>query len=347
MSPRYVVFLLCLGLLSACGDGQPLFDDETPVDPVNPGEGTDTDGDGEADLGVVLPPGTQSPAANDGILRYEARDGNGGGLVREVSYNSNRDTFTVDNLGFDGANVYQRGDDVSTIGRYAVYDADIVTRDFLTGNQISQIVPYRAVLGISRNQVAGEARTSFAIVRTGGYVDYGFGGFIYERNGSVVLPTTGQATFSGDYSGVRVFQGRGGLEYTTGDMTIDIDFDDFNANDAVKGVVENREAFTSGGDPIPLGGDDELVLPDLQFVVQEGAQSLDENGELRGQVANSIVNDTGALEPYETGVYYGIIAGDTTRGNGGEIVGVIVVESDDPRFDGVTAQETGGFILYR
>ena len=30
-----------------------------------------------------------------------------------------------------------------------------------------------------------------------------------------------------------------------------------------------------------------------------------------------------------------------------EVVGVLVVESDDPRVDGVSAQETGGFILYR
>lgn len=347
MIPRHLLLIACLGLLAACGDGQPLFDEEVDDGTTNPGEGTDTDGDGEIDVGVELPPGTSSPEANDGITRYEARDGDGGGLVRDVSYNARRDEFTVDNLGFDGANVYDRGSEVASLGAYAVYDADIVTRDFLTGNQINQIVPYRAVLGISRNQVEGEARTSFAIVRTGGYVDYGFGGFIYERNGGVVLPTSGQATFSGDYAGVRVFTARGGLEYTTGDMTIDIDFEDFNANDAVKGVVSDRAAFTSDGDPIPLGGDGELVLPDLRFVIQEGAPSLDSNGELRGQVSNNIVNDSGALEPYETGTYYGIIAGDTTQGGGGEIVGVLVFESDDPRFDGVTAQETGGFILYR
>ena len=53
------------------------------------------------------------------------------------------------------------------------------------------------------------------------------------------------------------------------------------------------------------------------------------------------------MEVYEFGTYYGVIAGDTTTNPGGEIVGVIVVESDDPRYQGVTAQETGGFILYR
>ncbi len=43
-----------------------------------------------------------------------------------------------------------------------------------------------------------------------------------------------------------------------------------------------------------------------------------------------------------------MIAGDATDpSDGGEIVGVIVIESEDPRYEGVTAQETGGFILYR
>lgn len=54
--------------------------------------------------------------------------------------------------------------------------------------------------------------------------------------------------------------------------------------------------------------------------------------------------DSGAYEPYETGTYYGIISGS---GANMEIVGVIVMTSEDPRFEGVTAQETGGFIVYR
>jgi hypothetical protein len=339
MYPRYLSFLLCLGLLSACGDGQPFFDDEVAEEPGEDG--------GDDGTGIELLPGTEDPSPNRGIFRYEARDDNGGGLVSDVSYNSRRDVFTVDNLAFDGPNTYQRGDDVASLGNYAVYEADIVVDDFLTGEQIDQVVPYRAILGISRNEVDGEPRTSFAIVRTGGYVGYGFGGFVLERNGGVVLPTSGQATFSGDYAGVRVFNGAGGLEYTTGDMTIDIDFDDFNANDAVKGVLENREAFTSDGDPIPLGGEDELVLPDLPFVVQEGSPTLDENGELRGSLSNTIINEDGTREIYESGTYYGIISGVTTENPGGEIVGVLVFESEDPRFDDVDVQETGGFIVYR
>jgi hypothetical protein len=203
---------------------------------------------------------------------------------------------------------------------------------------------------VSTNTADGEPRTSFAIVRTGGYVGYGFGGFVYERNGEVVLPElgAGQAVFRGDYAGMRVFDGIGGLEFTRGDMEIAIDFNDFNANEAVQGLLSNRRAFDINGASILLGtGDDDLQLPDLPFVIQEGAQSLNDNGELSGEVANSIVDSSGTVSEYETGTYYGIIAGDTTdAGDGGEIVGVLVFESTDPRFD-VTVQETGGFIVYR
>jgi hypothetical protein len=89
-------------------------------------------------------------------------------------------------------------------------------------------------------------------------------------------------------------------------------------------------------------------LPTLFFTIQSGTSTLDDTGELAGQLKSLVVDDSGALQPYEQGVYYGVIAGDVTDPqDGGEIVGVIVIESQDPRYSGVTAQETGGFILYR
>lgn len=334
-----VSVLVLFGLLAGCGDGQPLFNEDP-----NDGGGDD----GGIDTGTELPPGTADPTPSKGITRFEAPDEKGGGYVTDVSYNAKNDTFSVDNLGFDGANIYARGTAVSSMNGYAVYEADVVVDDPISGEPIGQIVPYRALLGISENEVGDDPRTSFAIVRTGGYVNYGFGGFIYERNGGVVLPTTGQARFEGDYAGVRVFDNRTGLEYTKGDMFIAIDFEDFNNAPAVQGQITNRVAFDSEGDPIPLGGEDQLVLPTLFFTIQGGTSVLDANGELAGQLTSSVLDEDGALQPYEEGVYYGVIAGDLTDPkDGGEIVGVIVIESQDPRYSGVTAQETGGFILYR
>ncbi len=272
-------------------------------------------------------------------------------MVTSVAYNAANDTFTVDNIGFDGANVYTRDNQVGSLRNYSLYEGAATSTDSLTGQPINQLTPYRALLGISNNTVDGERRSSFAIVRTGAYSDYGFGGFIYSRKGSVTLPTTGQASFTGGYAGMRIFSPIGGMELTRGDMTVDFDFRDFNANDAVKGRISNREAFQLDGTAISLSGTGtgDLQLPNLNFIIQEGAPSLTANGEISGELNNYIYDsDSGKYVEYETGTYYGIIAGDMTDGTDrGELVGVFVVESDDPRYEGVTVQETGGFILYR
>ncbi len=376
---RTLLLLGLLGSVTACGDGQPFFDDGD--DSGGSGEDIDTDGDGTPDAedndddgdgvpdgedpdddgdgvpddddrggdgGPELPPGTPNPTASDGISRYEGEDDRGGGYVRDVSYDEDTDTFTVDNLAFDGDNVYERDDRIGTLDRggrsdptYAVYEASQFVRDPSDGDEVGQF-DYRAIYGVSARETEdGEPRTRFAIVRTGSYVDYGFGGFVYERAGGVDLPTTGQASYEGEYAGTRIFNGRGGQEFTRGDVDIAIDFRDFNEGSGVRGTISNREAFTSAGVPIALGGADGLVLPDLGFGVGPG--TVTEDGEMSNGLRSYTVNANGTLTEYEAGTYYAIIAGEDAD----EIVGIFVIESDDPRFDGVTAQETGGFIVYR
>ena len=329
--------LLLLGLLAslaACGDGQPLFPDEDPDGPDTPAPGPE------------VPPGTDDPTASSSINRYEARDGAGGGYAESVSYDAASDTFTVDNLAFDGENVYARDDTVPTLGGYRVFEASKIVEDPTDGDPVDQFL-YRAIVGRSTNTVNGEPRTEFAIVRTGAFASYGFGGFVYERNGGVELPTRGQAVYDGDYAGIRVFNGRGDIEYTTGDVRIAVDFEDFNDGEGVRGTISDREAFDVDGNPIPLNPDDDdlaggmLVLPDLIFEVGPGV--LSPAGELAGNLSSRGVDDEGARVDYETGKYYAIMAGDDAA----EIVGIFVVTSTDPRDDSVTAQETGGFIVYR
>lgn len=362
---RLLVALTALSLLSACGDGQPFFDEEATDTGTDNGttDGTDGLGDEDGVNAATRPPGTEDATAESRIVRFEPSDDNFGGYLRDsVVYNADDDTITVNNLAFDGANVYTRGTDVSTMNGYAVYEAALEAPDNVTGVPIGQIGDYRALVGFSRNDAVrdGESvpRTAFAIVRTGGYVDYGFGGFVYTREGEVVLPTSssetdgvfaGQATFTGDYAGIRVFQSRGGLEYTEGDMWLSVDFDDFDSNRAVNGRVTNRRAYTSDRTPIALGtGEDDLQLPDLKVVIEAGSGAgVDSAGEMSGSMISNTVDANGNLVTYESGTYYAIIAGDVTDpDDGGEVVGVIVVESTDPRYD-TTVQETGGFILYR
>lgn len=337
-------FLAACLLLAAC-DGNPFTPEEAPVDPgTDPGTGIDSD--------RVLPPGTANPTRSSGIFRREPTSEAGGntgdGYVGDVAYDSTTDTFTVDGLAFDGGNVYERGSSVGSLGPFAVYEADSLYFDDVTGKPISQF-GHRALYGVSAS-----GNTEFAIVRTGAYVPYGYGGFIYQRNGSVTLPTSGQATYQGDYAGIRDFDGAGGLEYSQGDMTISIDFNDFNEGSAVAGQVTNRAIFDINGNDITsdvinaLNADNEASLtslPTLVFSVGPGA--LDANGEMTGKLSSSFTGADGAAVGYEAGNYYAVLSGDATQGGEDEIVGVIVVEAQDPRYEGVTVRETGGFILYR
>jgi hypothetical protein len=179
-----------------------------------------------------------------------------------------------------------------------------------------------------------------------------------KREGGVVLPTTQQAAYSGDYAAVRDFSGVGGLEYATGDMTMAIDFEDFNAGDAVQGQVTNRQIFDVNGNNITGAvlaaidakfDPDDIALPSTELPVlnfRVGPGVIDANGEIRGLLDSVVVDyrgDRPEIVEYEAGNYYAIVSGD----NADEVVGIIVVESEEPRIDGVSTRETGGFILYR
>jgi hypothetical protein len=334
--------LWSLLLLAGCG-GNPFVDGG-----VDPGTGTS----------VSELTGTAPSSAAGNVRRSEVKNkGPGGvavtgnGFAEGYVHDSVNDTFAVDNLAFDGGNVYSRDSSVATLNGANVYAGAGQYPDSQTGVLIDQF-SYRALYGTSTS-----GRSKFAIVRTGAYVPYGFGGFVFERNGSLVLPTAGQAQYTGTYSGLRDFDGKGGLQLTTGDMTMDIDFEDFNAAESqtgngagIKGDVTNRRVYALDGTDITstvlaqINTDKSLVtnaltaLPTLVFTVGPGV--LDNNGEIQGQLTSKFLNDTGQVEGFENGMYYGVISGT----NADEVVGVIVVTSE---FDGYTARETGGFILYR
>ena len=334
--------LLCTFLVG-CG-GTPPFNADEPVEPTEPTTG------GSIDSDRTLPPGTDSPQPSNTIFRKEAVNETGNGFAEGVAYNSADDTFSVDNLPFDGGadTPYVRGAAVSSLGPYAVYEAVQQYPDTQTNATINQF-RHRAIYGVSNS---GE--TEFAIVRTGAYVGYGFGGFVYERNGSVVLPTTGQALYNGQGAGLRDYDGRGGLEYTTSDVQIAIDFDDFNETTgryegAVDGFVFNRKVYNLAGEDITsdvygriaAANDATLnAIPTAVFTVSTNA--LDANGEITGQLTSRFGNNSGSTVDFENGQYYGIISGDGAE----ELVGIIVLETnEDPTADNV--RETLGFTIYR
>lgn len=419
--------LALLALVAACDSSQPLIfdgqDELGPVDEAAEVTEEETSGSDPATSAVpptidelldenTLPVDLSSARADRGdIARTEARDGSGG-FAEEFLFDVDDDTLTIDNLAFDGLNVYTRGSAVpaaqdgprlSDLGTIAVYHADITTPDFLTDAPIDQQDPYVALYDESDTIVvadipadatpeerqaildAAAPRTRFTVVRTGAYVGYGFGGFGYERAGDVVLASTGQATFSGDYAGLRVLDQYPEMLVIEGDVSIDIDFDDFNSGAGLKGEITNKQAYLADGTIYPttnrenssritaaeqtildaqraaLTGSDiyqnetnneayegTVQLPDVNFVVRGGGETIKGNGEISGEVRSRYINpQSGQTEVYDEGAYFAIIAGDTTTPTGGEVVGIVKTEAPDSRFLGVNAQETGGFIAGR
>ncbi|MEL6571598.1 MAG: hypothetical protein AAFQ64_08065 [Pseudomonadota bacterium] len=417
--------LALLALIAACDNAQPLIfdpDAEAEVDDATEVTEDETSGSDPASSAIpltideILDEGTlqvdlsASRDARGDVARTEARSGSEG-FADEFIINDTDDTLEIDNLAFDGLNIYTRGANVpaaqggaklSDLGSIAVYHADIVTPDFLTDNPVDQSDPYVAVYAesdvIIMDEIPDDAtpeeiqaimdaarpRATAVAVRTGAYTGFGFGGFGYDRAGDTVIATTGQATFSGDYAGLRVIDFTPELLVTDGDITIDIDFDDFNEGAGLKGVLSNRQAYLADGRPYPTytgiditnvsgGGADPisaadlatlnaqrdaiiddinywgvLQLPDLPLVVRGGGETIKDNGEISGEVRNRYRNPaSGDFEVYENGFYYAIIAGDTTQDDGGEVAGILKFEAPDNRFEGVVSQETGVFIAER
>ncbi|MEH6736999.1 MAG: hypothetical protein V7695_00455 [Sulfitobacter sp.] len=361
-----IISLALIASLAACGDGNPFEteEDTTTTEEEDTTGDTTTDDTGTGITRDGIPPGTVSANTDDGIFRSEptAEDGgeDGDGFAEGLVYNSEDDTFTVDNIAFDGDRAYDRGVLVSSlspnsnnldanneaIGRFNVYDSPETAIDPVSGASISQFT-YRAVYGVSTNRLTNtdgttsdSPTTQFAIVRTGSYVDYGFGGFIYQRDNGVTLPSSLQAHFEGHSAGLLDSDTRGGLQYTTADIYVDIDYDDFNdgdgfLGDGVKGSIFNRRVFNLDGEDVTdefAEGIGEEAIPNVGFEV--GTDVLDSNGDILTSVQSFRTDGT----LYEEGTFYAIVAGDDPD----EVVGVFVLEAAS--FD---TRDTGGFILYR
>ncbi|MDF1729295.1 MAG: hypothetical protein P1U53_16265 [Sulfitobacter sp.] len=340
--------MLCTFLVG-CGSGPAPFGedavaDDTPVveEPTEPEDTIDSDG--------RLPPGTASPQPDTRIFRKEAKSEEGNGFAEGIRYIAENDTFYVDNLPFDGGDdtPYIRGQAVSSFGDYAVYEAVQQYPDSLTNDPINQFT-HRAIYGVSRSR-----ETEFAIIRTGAYADYGFGGFVYERNGTVVMPTQGQAQYNGKGAGLRDYKGAGGLDYITADVQVAIDFDDFNEDTgiyegAVKGYLFNKRVYTLSGAEITdnvVGTINEenraalTAIPTTVFTISPNV--MDANGEITGGVTSPFNDLDGNALEYAPGQYYGILSGD----NAEELVGIVVTESTRQN-PGVTVRDTIGFTIYR
>ncbi len=353
-----IIGLVLIAGLSACSGGNPFEEGDTSDTQTDGGTTGDGEGEGTGISRDGVPPGTISPSPDNSLFRSEAQGTTGtvtagNGSATGITYNSADDSFSVDNLAFDGDRAYQRGTAVSSLneGEFAVYEGPQTAVDPVSGDLVTQFV-YRAIYGVSRNRTTSTdgtetsiPTTQFAIVRTGSYVNYGFGGFIYQRDTNVTLPTSLQATFQGKSAGLRDFNSQTGLQYTTADVEVDIDFEDFNdgasiRGDGVKGRIFNRRVLDLNGNDITSQvaaeiGEDVTAIPDAVFEV--GPDVLDNNGDLIVDIQSQV---PGSSSAFEEGKFYAIVSGTDPD----EIVGVFVLESSG---GDVQSRDTGGFIVYR
>ncbi|REC58773.1 hypothetical protein DRV84_00645 [Rhodosalinus sediminis] len=350
---RSLSLLSVLALVAACSSSE---DGSNPFDPPPPDDGGETSDDGQPPPplgGGALPPGTANPTPDASITRYEERTDRGDGFAEAPSYDAATDTFVVDNLPFDGDNTYTRDAAVASLGPpgaqgpFAVYENADTVPDPETGTPIDQLA-HKVLF-----QRSPSGRTELVIIRAADYEPFGFGGWAYQRNGGVELPETLQATFSGDYAALRDFDGRAGLEYATGAVRLDVDWEDFNGTsvqDAIKGTITDRRIYDLSGADVTqdwldaLGeeaGRPIIDLPAVQIVIRPS--TVDQNGEIAATVRSAYTDDAGEPQQYETGTLNAILAGPTPD----EIVGIVEIESDDLISGDGTVRETGGFVANR
>lgn len=349
MITRFAIALAILGALSACNASTSSSDDE---------DTTDEDTVEETDS-FPLPGTVVNPTASQSFARSEELDlDTGNGMLVDPSYDADTDTFFVDNLAFDGENTYNKSSfsDLAVVrdalGPFGVYENAAVVIDPVNNETIPQL-QHKAVYAVSAS-----GQTELAIVRTGAFVDYGFGGFVYSRNGGVTIPESGQASYSGSYVGLRDHPSEATLEYVVGDANVYIDFDDYNDGNGVLGVISNRQIYDAAtqtdltADYVSMLETDYNTtlseLPTLRFRIGPGlAQS---NGEVTGTVFSTVFDgNESATVSIEEGTFYAVLSdGADNDVDAEEIVGVVVIEpvsSNDTDYDDL--RETGGFLATR
>lgn len=98
------------------------------------------------------------------------------------------------------------------------------------------------------------------------------------------------------------------MEYTIGDITLSVDFEDCNGGGGLKGRVENRRISDLTGKDVTqnvVGAiNDEfdanaISLPPVQRVIGQA----DRNGEIIGKVFTNFVDLEGQVQDYEEGTY--------------------------------------------
>lgn len=304
---------------------------------TNTSNGTNTGIEGTGAPGDI--PVTSSPTVNNGIVTMA-------GEATAYRYDAANDYLYVVNLPFDGTrdDPYIRVEPYPMSNGHGRYKAIRVVEDPNTGQEIIQD-PYQAVYGVSAS-----GGSEYVVVRTQNYIDEGYYGYVLQRNNFddagndmlLIMPTQGQAAYSGDYHGFRVFEGMSGMELVTGKATLSIDFDDFQHNPAVAFNIVDRRIFDVEGNNITTDYPHYNAVVDGTSVAYhtDFYSEIGENLNPDGTIEQGLVNSN--LEKFE-GTHYGILSGAEAS----EVVGVIRSQHEHPLDNTITIIENGGYIADR
>lgn len=230
--------------------------------------------------------------------------------ANKFQYNATTDTISINNLPFDLAGTYVRYPSLDRNGFKAYLDNTVAPG----------AKTYVALYNATANVQAG-------VVATGNYLNYGYGGQMFGNAQTVSFPATGQAHYAGTYAGIRVYEG-GGLGFSDGQVSMDVDFNDFDTIGAIDTYVSNRNAYDSSGALIG-------VLPDLSGTTTSFNGNRIKQTSMTELFPGGTTGSVGTLD--------GIFGGNS----GTEIAGVIVLTGPDPLSPGQNTKETGAFLLLR
>ncbi|MGC1494407.1 MAG: hypothetical protein WA790_01270 [Sulfitobacter sp.] len=272
---------LALGLgLAACGSGPAPF-------------GTTVDDDADTNAGS----------------RYLI-DNNSALTLNNIAYDPGSDTLTINNIPFDDPNnAYER----------------ITTEKFSNGFDAYQSAPAAGsnelqYFAVFRRSDSGNSQVAAA--GTDEYIGFGFGGAGAQRLGAAPnLPASGIYSYNGEYAAVRTTLANPNnvIQYVTGDVRLNADFDDFDEVGAVGGTITNRLLYDTTGAPIgTLDG----------FISLANATIDRTNGTINSSTAVEVINGQ-----QNSGNWSGVFAGP----GGNEIAGILFVEGNGVR-------EAGGIV---
>lgn len=295
---RILLTASTLGLLAACSGGNPLFDEGNDGSDPNPDNYYATELNADLTMNAAV---------------YDDNDSPG---------DPTDDKLIINNLPFDGSdaqgNGYARMNGAALAGGFDAYES--------VGAGEPGDHKYFAVFRRTDN-------SQVAAVGTGDYVGFGFGGATAQRIGNTTLPGSGEYTYTGEYAAVRITTLDGGaddVEFITGDVTMAIDFGDFDLTGAVEGIINNRDLYDNTGTWVAALDDYiSLATAEIDFDNQLTLVSTATGYEIVGDV--EITN--GQWQSFFTGP------------NGEELAGFLVLEGSVPSGgDDDTVRETGVFI---